>query len=61
MYKNQKGTSLSKFNEVPFYYTFGISFFIYGFINFTNGTPNIVTTTNSPSATWKIVSINGKA
>ena len=61
MYKNQKGTSLSKFNEMPINYKFGIIFFIYGFINFTNGIPKIVTTTNSPSATWKIVSINGKA
>lgn len=61
MYKNQKGTSLSKFNEMPINYKFGIIFFIYGFIKFIKGTPNIVTTTNSPSATWKIVSINGKA
>lgn len=51
MYKNQKGTSLSKFNEMPINYKFGIIFFIYGFIKFIKGTPNIVTTTNSPSAT----------
>ena len=61
MYKNQKGTSLSKFNEMPINYKFGIIFFIYGFIKFIKGTHNIVTTTNYHSATWKIVSINGKA
>ena len=36
MYKNQKGTSLSKFNEMPINYKFGIDFafdYIYNFEN----------------------------